>query len=561
MKRFLSTALLACSMLGGMTSCEDFLTVEPADKLVADNYYTSTEMVRSQTKVLYGAYIWSGFFFNYNWKLDMLAGDMYYTYDQEGQFFFGTYNAGNQYILEGWKGLYNVISQANSVINDMPAPAAKNGVAQADINAAVGEARVVRAFCYYQLAEAWHDAPIIENNSKMIANNQLASPRHTQKSIYQFIINDLDEAAKALPETDADAQRATQVTARALRAKVLVTMASHTDYGYDRDALYTQAADDAAYVMEQRQPVQSVAYGDIFTPEFNNSNESLLAIQCMVYGYGYGNPRNCAWSRSAVIADQTWGGGKGATIALQSLYDENDLRRRETFMTLGDYYPNLNKAGGGYTYKYVNRDDAGTAVEDRNEMNCHIKKYVIGKSADCDGQVGLQQDAANNLILIRLADIYLTYAEALMGTAESTTNQKALDAVNAVRERAGLAGVTSLTYDDLLLERHRELAFESSTWFDILRLSYRRGQDVALEYLNTGFGTGHNRAQMYIQKYGTDQSRENLKDSYQIVSSKEEGAMYDPILLHKSCFALPVPQKELTSTPLLGEEPVDYFAN
>lgn len=561
MKRYIKSALVCAALLGSMTSCEDFLTIEPADKLVADNYYTSKEMVRSQTLGLYCAYEWSNFFMNFNWKLDELSGDIYYTYDQEGQFFFGNYNAGNQYILEGWKGLYNIIAQANSVINDMPAAASKNGVAQSDIDAAVAEARCIRAFAYYQIAEIWHDAPIIADNSKMISANQLSSPRHTQESIYRFALEDVNYAVEKLPLSDSDNCRATRYTALALRAKLQVTMASHADYGYDREALYAQAAMDAKEVMDAKTPIEEIDYSTLFNPETNNGEESLLAIQCMVYGYSYGNNRNCSWARSAVIADQQWGGGKGPTIALQSIYDPADKRRVWTYMTLGDYYPNLNKAGGGYTYQYVNRDDAGTVVEDRNEMNAHIKKYVIGKSADCDGMVGLQQDAANNIYLIRLADVYLTYAEALMGTSEETTDAEAINAVSAVRARAGLSGMHSpMTYEDLLLERHREFAFESNVWFDIVRLSYRKGQDYALDYLNNGFGTGYNRAYMYVMKAGIGQAQENLKDSYVVAKGISEGATYDPIMMPETCFSLPIPQKAQTSTPQLNEEPVDYYA-
>lgn len=561
MKRYIKTILFCAALLGTTTSCEDFLTIEPADKLVADNYYTSKEMLRSQTLGLYSAYEWKDFYMNFNWKLDELSGDMYYTYDQEGQFFFGNYNAGNQYILEGWKGLYNIIAQANSVINDMPAAAARNGVAQTDIHAAVAEARLIRAYAYYQIAEVWHDAPIIADNSKMISANQLSSPRHTQQSIYRFVKDDVDYAVENLPLDDPDAFRADHYTALALRAKLLVTMAAHTDYGYDRDALYAQAAADAKTVIDAKTRIQNIEYATLFNPETNNGDESLLAIQCMVYAYGYGNNRNCAWARSAVIADQQWGGGKGPTVALQNLYDQSDKRRVWTYMTLGDHYADLNKAGGGYTYQYISRDDAGTIIEDRNEMNAHIKKYIIGKSADCNGQVGLQQDAANNIYLLRLADVYLTYAEALMGTAESTTNTDAIGAVSAVRERSGVSAMHSpMTYEDLMEERHREFAFECNVWMDILRLSYRKGQSYALDYLNTGFHTGYNRAAMFVPKPGVDQSQENLRDSYVVATSKAEGATYDPILMSASCFALPIPQKAQTSTPELTQEPVDYYA-
>ena len=189
-------------------------------------------------------------------------------------------------------------------------------------------------------------------------------------------------------------------------------------------------------------------------------------------------------------------------------------------MTNGDFYPNLAKADGGYTYKYISRDSEGTVVEDRNEMNAHIKKYVSGKAADCGGNVGLGQDAANNIYLIRLADMYLTYAEAILGTGNSTSNAKALEKYNGIRKRAGVSEANSITFRDIMQERRREFAFESVTWFDVLRLRYREGDAAALEYVNNGYGSGYNRSAQYIMVSGTDESQENNDDSYIIVQSR-----------------------------------------
>lgn len=496
MKNKILSATAAVAMGLALGSCNDFLTIDPSDKLVQDNFYTSAERIRMNTMVLYAAQPWSNYTMNFQWKTDMLAGDMYYTYDAEGQWFFGTYTPVNQYINEGWKGIYNVISHANSIINDMPGKCI--GVAQSDIDAGVAEARAIRAFCYYQIAELWHDAPIVFDNSTNIAEGNIDLRRNTQKSIYQFALEDADYAVENLPETDGDAFRATKTTARAIRAKLLVTMASHSDYGYDRADLYRRAAADALAVMESRPWIENIDFSTLFDVETNNGPESILAIQCAVQGYSYGNPKNCAWSRSSVIADQTWGAGKGPTLSLQNTYDQTDRRRKWTYMTLGDYYPNLAKAQGGYTYKFVNRAEDGTAIEDHFPLHAHIKKYIIGKSSDCGGNVGLGQDAANNIYLIRLADMYLTYAEAILGTSSSTSDASALMYFNGVRKRAGVSEYESLTFKDIMAERRREFAFESISWFDVLRLRYREGDDVALEYVNSGYGTGLNRSAQYI---------------------------------------------------------------
>lgn len=175
-------------------------------------------------------------------------------------------------------------------------------------------------------------------------------------------------------------------------------------------------------MIENTKALTEIDFGTLFDIAGNNGPESILQIQCAALGYGYGNNRNVSWARSAVIADQQWGGAKTPTINMQMMFDRNDKRRYWTYMQQGDYYPMLNKAGGGYHYNIVSRDENGDVLEDRNECNAHMKKYVIGKSADNDGQVGINQDAGNNIYLMRLGDVYLTYVEAVMGTAESTSD-------------------------------------------------------------------------------------------------------------------------------------------
>ncbi len=547
---------------GSLVSCNDFLTIDPVDKPVLETFYTSPEALRSTTMALYASKTWSNFHMNFQWKMDMINGDIFYTYSDEGQWYFGTYTSVNPYLNEGWKGLYNVILTANSVINDIT-PICGGTITQDDINQALGEARALRGYCHYMLAEVWHDVPVIENNSAMITGGNLDVPRNTQASVYRFAMEDLDFAVENLPESDKDAYRLDKRKARALRAKLAVTMASHSDYGYDRAALYAKAAEDALYVIENTTALTDIDFSTLFDVEANNGPESILAIQCAVQGYSFGNAHNVAWSRSSVIADQTWGAGKGPTISLQNMYERNDKRRMWTYMTNGDYYSMLNRAGGGYTYQYVSRDPSGDVLEDRNEMLAHIKKYIIGKSADCDGNVGINQDAANNIYLMRLADVYLTYVEAKMGTNNSTSDPMAMKYYNMVRQRAGIAEASSVTYIELLKERRRELAFESQTWFDTQRYRYREGNQAALALLNSGYETGFNRAAMFVPDYANypniDSSNENNRDIYLIVDSKDAGAQYDQIIIGESAFVAPIPAAVSSSSPALSAAPVDYY--
>ena len=77
-------------------------------------------------------------------------------------------------------------------------------------------------------------------------------------------------------------------------------------------------------------------------------------------------------------------------------------------------------------------------------------------------------DTFGNIIVFRLAEMYLTRAEAnfRLGTAIGATP---LADINAIRTRANLKPATTVTLASILKERHLELAFEGHTLYDIKR--------------------------------------------------------------------------------------------
>lgn len=84
---------------------------------------------------------------------------------------------------------------------------------------------------------------------------------------------------------------------------------------------------------------------------------------------------------------------------------------------------------------------------------------------------GIEHHANSDFPIYRYADILLMKAEALMRLNGGVANQEALDAVNEVRKRTGLADYTpaTLTLDELLAERGRELAWEGHRRQDLIR--------------------------------------------------------------------------------------------
>lgn len=548
------------SIILGATSCNDFLTIVPESEQVLETYYTSESAVNANSASLYAAFVWQDFGMNFMWMAgDELAGDLYYTYDQEGQFYYMTFQNGNSFLTQGWNGLYRVVSYCNNIINGMPAAARSNGVSETVINRALGEARCIRAIAYYWLTEYWQDVPIITNNN--ISGGQVI--RHKQASVYEFIRQDLEFAKDNLPSTPFQTGRCSKYTAIGMLAKLHLTMASHLSDASSSDN-FAKAKSYAAEVINDSGLKLYSDLSTMFYPKGNNSSESLFAIQCTNDGYGYGNGRNVSLSRNALITlGSSWGAGKGPTLSLQEAFDSNDARRYYTYMRNGDSYPNL--GGGGYTYHNFSQDES---TETSNGMLAHVRKYVIGANSDCDGVAGTSnQDAGNNIYLLRLADVYLCYVEACIGSGTSTTDALALTVYDKVRERAGFSTkATSITYDQLIKERRVEFALEGVNFLDIKRMSYR-DMNKALSYLN-----GMKRERQYISNGSYTWQERNANNAHHggftpldpSDDSSGKGSIFyldknvGTITITEKNLVLPVPAETVTKTPSITQEPVDY---
>ncbi len=559
MKNIFKTICLSALMLS-TASCEDFLTIVPEDQQVLETYYTSEAAVNANTASLYAAFVWQEFGMNFMWMAgDELSGDLFYTYDQEGQFYYMSFQNGNTFLTQGWNGLFRVVSYCNNIINGMPDAARTNGVSEAVVTRALAEARCIRGIVYYLLTEYWQDVPIITNNN--ISGDQVI--RHKQSSVYEFIRQDLEFAKDNLPKSPFQKGRVTHWTAVGMLSKLHLTMASHLTDEHSDDN-FAKAKSYASYLITESGLSIYPDLATMFYPEGNNSDESLFAIQCTNDGYGYGNGRNVSLSRNAIVTlGSSWGAGKGPTLSLQEAFERNDLRRYYTYMRNGDYYSNL--GGGGYSYYNFSEDET---LESSNEMLAHVRKYVLGANGDCGGVAGTSnQDAGNNLYLLRLSDVYMCYVEACMASGSSTTDPLALNVFRQIRSRAGLAwDESSISYSDLIKERRVEFALESVNYFDVKRMSYRN-MDHALSYLN-----GMQRHRMYVSNGGFNWQERNAQGAYHggfnVVDPSEDptgkGSIFflnkDAAVINitSSNLVLPIPAETITKTPSILQEPVGY---
>jgi hypothetical protein len=216
--KILVFALFAIAFAGCKKS---FLDRPSNSQISSNNFYQSTADLRLATASLYGGAQWFTFQKESLLPLgDILSGNATFPWSGDiVQLYTRTITAQNPIISNGWSGLYNVVAQCNTVISAIQK--AGPSISTADKNAAMAEARFIRAVAYYHLAVYWSAVPIIEDNAKLLANPLLS--RNITSDVYKFVTNDLTYAAQNLPKTD-QTGRVTTWSAQGMLGKVYLTL-------------------------------------------------------------------------------------------------------------------------------------------------------------------------------------------------------------------------------------------------------------------------------------------------------------------------------------------------
>lgn len=525
MKSIIKIFIISMSAVVLASGCsKSFLDRPPLSEISTDNFYQSTSDLRLATAALYGGSQWGDW--NYNCYLpvgEVLSGNMVVGYWGDAvQLITFSVTGLNGIMIAEWKSMYKVVAHCNATINAIKEKA-PSSIPEKDKNAAIAEARFIRAFAYYDLAIHWGAVPIIENNTTLITSPLLN--RNLTEDVYKFVINDLTYAAEKLPVSDVKG-RLTTWSAQGMLGKVYLTMAGLNQSGGTRNqALLDSAKKYAGNVCKNSGIALMANYADLFKTQFNDNPESLFALQW--------SP-GASWLSGNMLQIYSPGGseisanGQAGWFNIQPSFDmyklytaKDSLRRKATFMLRNDHYPELNTAGGGFTFN----GDAG------------LKKHIIGTNKDNSAPTMDLVSSTEHNSLLRLADVYLVYAEAILGNNASISDPDGILYFNKVRERAGLNPVSEITIDSIISERRIELAAESHYWTDLVRLSYYN-PTKAINMLN-------------------GEQRVNFTYSNGIATPGSPYGVITPAAI--GSFTFPIPSTEITANPKLAEPPVPYY--
>lgn len=491
---------LAIAGILSFSSCaKDFLEQKNSYQISQDNFFDNDEAVSQAVMPLY-SYVWYDFNDKFYYGMgDGRANNITAQYSGYVYPYTNFTETGlSTGLTEAWGALYSVVAQANNTINNIANNSTANVSETAKIQG-IAEARFMRGLAYWYISSLWGCA-VIYNNTQDLVNNYVVSPNPVADGI-EFAIRDMEYAAVHLPSASPATGRVNKYAAYAMLSRFYLSMAGLTTSGrYDgsnvatdanrgtRNEYYLDAAKKAAAVVIEEGPYKLAdTYAELFAAStFNNNSESVFQLQFQAGaegGLAQSMTRFLAWS-TQVNQGNSWGGSTYCSYDLWEEFKEYEdqtlgtkvddaIRRHNCIASYGESYPELS-ANPEKPYVYGETENAGS-------QGANIKKYVIGTNA-VNG-FAVNNNSGINTYMMRLAEVYLNYAEATLGNNGKTTDATALKYFNALRTRAGVATKNSLTFEDIRHEFRVETAFEGLYWYFIVRRGYYQQQEM-VNYVN-----------------------------------------------------------------------------
>ena len=373
------------------------------------------------------------------------------------------------------------------------------------------EARVLRAYYFFELARRYGDIPM--PLVKLTAEEANSIEKTPFDEVISFIVAECDEAAAHLPNTyvgmlDDEIGRVTKGFALAVKAKALLYAASplHNPTG-DKSKWQKAAAAKAIMDMNYYQLDPAEKANNYTSPEVvlaiaRSESQSFEKYNFPVR-FTYGERTSMAGTyptQNLVDAFQTANGyditlGSNGWVTgdpdfdVSKPYENRDPRFARAILANGMAFKGstIETFVGGRDYS-ATRSDLGTMT------GYYLRRYII---EDVDFTPEAKVQAKHQWIVYRYAEALLSFAEAaneaLGSPTDASMGLSALDALNQVRANAGMPAVAATTQsafrDAVRREWRVEFAFEDHRFWDVRRWDIgqaTQGQIDGVEIVKSG---------------------------------------------------------------------------
>ncbi|TKG94223.1 RagB/SusD family nutrient uptake outer membrane protein [Puteibacter caeruleilacunae] len=441
-KRTISILIL---LTGLFTACNDeFLDVAPRDQLSDATFWRNQDDAIAAATGVYDYWSSRG-----NGELETKSRALYLADDWSDDaittgfwngFWYNTWGLGNISPQDGminsyWKGLYQVIRRANVFLTNIDKPEMDETMRKQ----LAGEVRFIRAWEYFSLWKTWGDVPVVD---RPLDVDELNLSRAEAGKTLEFILSDLNTAIADLAVNPSQAGRITKGAALALKARVQLYAGNYQDAANSAKAVIDSG------VYELFQTSAGDGYKQQFITANNNNVESIVAWQYKDPERGNEKPGLFQWtnltSPTKALFD-TYIAYDSNTDQLISVDANDEFANRDPRLSMTLEKTGWKNSSTGYDVNKFNGGDAGTAN-----------------------------------ILIRYAEVLLTYAEAKIEMND--IDASVVNAINAVRARAfGVNVIDTDNYPEVVIdsqerlreivraERRVELAMEGLRWDDVKR--------------------------------------------------------------------------------------------
>ena len=496
-------SVAAITMGIGATSCDSMLDTKPQGSFTSSQIGEdeAIDMMTSAYATLLCHYFGNNESFAgpiNNWVIDLRSDDALKGGDgvtMEGymhQLEIGNVQSDNDVINFKWRNNYFSISRCNTAIK---AILSAGNLADDVKTAYVAEMKTLRAYYYFDMYRLFAKFPYFDET---VANpSECRADEYTREEIVGFIKEDLRQAYHNLPEKQEEVGRFNRNVAAAILARVDLFTSD-----------WAEAEEYSNYVITSGQYQLYTNFLDMSKPEFNNSFESVMAVQFSSANspdqFNFNNCLNCTWSEGNL-----YGNGDDFYLASQDLVnafrtDENGLpyldgTQNSESVTTADYAgnvdPRLDFTLGriGMPWRSYQYNEKWCRNLDLYGQYSGKKPYPSPDSPYVKPGIVPWGASSLNYIIIRYADVLLMKAESLI--EQNKNLDEARDLINQVRAKAARSVDASYTPIDcnpmianyavgqysatawnqdyarkaVRHERRVELAMEGLRWFDLLR--------------------------------------------------------------------------------------------
>jgi len=455
-------------------SCKDFLNLSDPNAVTTSNFYQSESDLRAAMDGAYAVLKDGNFMGSTNTYFEECKARML-TYPDTGV------NAGenasfdncsvvpnNQFVLSRWNSIYKCIDRCNVVLKHL------DDITYADAsvrNNLEGEARFVRALCYYTLVCDWGAVPVVLQKLESLADVNAANVRQNKAEVYGAIFGDcswvIENSSLPFLQDKAGCGRASKVAAYTLYGKALLQKATDPDFASEKKALAESAITQLnnAWSKKPFTDFTSVDIAEIWDVDKQPSaKESIFQLEYIGGASGANSSYNTSF-RSKNIDDNA--------------KEVNAKKSGGSFIMVQTKANAIWNEAGDKRFTEL----MGKGTQDGGLVSFYTMKY---KDLDASGYYG-----CNNVVL-RYADVALMLAEANYHAGNASA---AIPYVNMIRNRAGLANTTATSgtalRDAIYKEREREFAYEFKVWTDLKRgysaaeIKAKMAADGATEYDDT----------------------------------------------------------------------------